>query len=131
MIEKIENSGVLIALVIRSNFEKEGIHFFTENKEIIQFGYMKRAAGYKIQPHIHKPYSRLTDGTQEVLFLKKGKVRVNFFDEKQNSLSSTVLNTGDWIVLLLQGHGFDFIEESELFEVKNGPYASDDDKVKF
>ena len=40
-------------------------------------------------------------------------------------------NTGDVILLASGGHGFQMIEQSEIIEVKQGPYVESLDKNKF
>ena len=92
---------------------------------------MKHPKGKTIQPHIHNPVPRQVHYTQEVLFLKKGKLRVDFYDEQQNYLESHILEAGDVILLAAGGHGFKVLEELEMFEVKQGPYAGDSDKTRF
>ena len=69
--------------------------------------------------------------TQEVLFIKSGRVRVNFYTEDKAFITSRELKAGDAILLASGGHGFEFIEEIEMIEVKQGPYSSDEDKVRF
>ena len=69
--------------------------------------------------------------TQEVLYIKSGKVRVDFYDNNQNYIQSTVVKTGDVILLSDGGHGFKMLENSEMIEVKQGPYCGERDKVRF
>jgi mannose-6-phosphate isomerase-like protein (cupin superfamily) len=69
--------------------------------------------------------------TQEVLLIKSGKVRVDFYDDDKNYLESTIVAKGDVILLAGGGHGFEMLEESEIIEVKQGPYAGEKDKVRF
>jgi len=92
---------------------------------------MKRPKGYAIPPHVHNFVPREVQFTQEVLFIKSGKVRVDFYDEQQNYLESHILNPGDVILLAYGGHGFEFLGETEMIEVKQGPYAGDQDKTRF
>jgi mannose-6-phosphate isomerase-like protein (cupin superfamily) len=92
---------------------------------------MKHPSGKKIDPHVHNPVKREVQFTQEVLFLKKGKLRVDFYDDDQNYLESRVLNDGDIILLSTGGHGFEVLEEIEMIEVKQGPYAGEGDKTRF
>jgi hypothetical protein len=120
-----------MGLIIRADFSHEGIEFFTPEKFSQQLAYMKRSAGYKIAPHIHNQVRREVFYTQEVLFIKSGRVRVNFYDESQNFLESRVLYTGDVMLLAKGGHGLDVLEESEIIEVKQGPYTGDLDKTRF
>jgi hypothetical protein len=65
------------------------------------------------------------------LFIRKGKVQVDFYSDKQDFLESRVLETDDIILLVQGGHGFKVIEELEMFEVKQDLYAGDEDKIMF
>jgi len=69
--------------------------------------------------------------THEVLVIKRGKLRVDFYDDDRIYLESRILRTGDVILLVGGGHGFEVLEETEMFEVKQGPYAGGDDKTVF
>ena len=131
MIEKIEHDGKLFALIISNDFSEDGIHFFTPDDFSQQLAYMNHPKGKKIEPHIHNPVSREVTYTLEVLFLKRGKLKVDFYDEQQNYLKNCVLEAGDVVLLAMGGHGFEVLEEIEMFEVKQGPYAGGADKTRF
>jgi len=131
MVERIEFDGKLFAIIIYNNFKSEGINFFTEPDSLLQMGVMSHISGHEIKPHIHKPFKRITEGTQEVIYIKKGKVLIEFYDYKKRYFSNHELNEGDWIILIDGGHGFKMIEDSIMIEVKNGPYAADEDKIRF
>lgn len=131
MIQQITHNGKLLAIIIRRDFEKKGIEFFTPDNFSQQLAYMKRPKNYIIQPHIHNPVVREVQYTHEVLFIKSGKVRVDFYDDNKNYLESTILEAGDVILLASGGHGFEMLEESEIIEVKQGPYAGEKDKTRF
>lgn len=131
MVEQIMHDDILHAIIIRSNFTAEGIHFFTPGQMSQQLAYMRRPAGHVIDPHVHCPNLRSVWLTQEVLLLRSGKVRVDFYDSQRHYLESRVLYAGDVILLADGGHGFHMLEESEIIEVKQGPYAGDADKVRF
>ena len=131
MIQYITNNKLLLSIIVRHNFQKKGIEFFTPPEFSQQLAYMKRPKDYIIPPHIHNPISREVQWTQEVLFVKKGKVRVDFYDENKNYLKSTILETGDIILLAHGGHGFEMLEDTEIIEVKQGPYAGEMDKIRF
>tara|TARA_Y200000002_G_scaffold381292_2_gene394921 strand:- start:351 stop:779 length:429 start_codon:yes stop_codon:yes gene_type:complete len=131
MIEYFKNNEILYAIIINSEYKQEGINFFTPNEFSQQLGYMSRPMGYKIPPHYHNVISREVKLTNEVLFIKSGKIRVDFFDENQSYLESRVLKKGDIILLAKGGHGFEMLEKSEIIEVKQGPYAGDKDKTRF
>lgn len=131
MIEHVKIDEKDCALIIRANFHGGGIHFLTDPATSLQVGYMNRARGYVIRPHVHKPVPRTIEYTHEVLFIRSGLVRVSFFDDDQEFRSSTVLTQGDVILLTSCGHGFEMLEDSEIVEVKQGPYAGEDDKTRF
>jgi mannose-6-phosphate isomerase-like protein (cupin superfamily) len=131
LFEKIITDNLLLAIIIRSDYKKDGIEFFTNDNDSQQLGYMNRPDGYIIPPHRHNIVPRAVHLTQEVLFIKSGKVRVDFYDNDQNYIQSTVLEKGDVILLSDGGHGFKMLENSEMIEVKQGPYCGERDKVRF
>ncbi|MDV2487619.1 cupin domain-containing protein [Acinetobacter johnsonii] len=131
MIQNIIYKDKLLSVIIRHSFQKEGIEFFTPNDFSQQLAYMKRPKDYVIAPHIHNPVPRQVQFTKEVLYLKSGKVRIDFYDDEKNYLESIILEAGDVILLAFGGHGFTMLEESEIIEVKQGPYAGDLDKTRF
>jgi len=131
MRETLKLNNKIIAIIIRAGFSKNGIEFFTPNDFSQQLGYMKREKGYHIEPHIHKSISREVMLTQEVLFIKSGIVRVDFYDDQCEYYESRILNRGDIILLANSGHGIVTLEESEIIEVKQGPYLEEEDKIRF
>jgi hypothetical protein len=131
MIENISYDNRVLAMILRSTFNEPGIKFFTPDNYSQQLAYMNRPQGYVIQPHVHNSVPRQVQFTKEVLFIKSGSVRVDFYDDEQNYLESRILNPGDVILLAFGGHGFEMLEASEIIEVKQGPYAGDADKTRF
>ncbi len=131
MLEHINHEGTLLALILRSGYRAEGIKFFTPGDFSQQLGYMNRPRGYVIPPHVHNAVAREVQFTQEVLFIRSGKVRVDFYDDAQNYLWSRILEAGDVALFAQGGHGFEMLEASEIVEVKQGPYAGEHDKTRF
>lgn len=131
MIDTIMKNDQLLAIIISHRFSEPGIHFFTPHNLSQQLAYMRHPTGKKIPPHVHNPVSREVNFTQEVLFIRKGKLRVDFYDDNRMYLESRILEAGDTILLATGGHGFEVIEEIEMIEVKQGPYAGDQDKTRF
>jgi len=131
MIKHIEHEGRLLAMIVPATFNEPGVHFFTDTGLSQQLAYMQHPAGKDIQAHVHKPVRREIHYTQEVLVLRKGKLRVDFYDDDQTYLESQILTSGDIILLVEGGHGFKVLEEIEMFEIKQGPFVPDQDKVKF
>lgn len=131
MIEQITHNNKIFATIIRSDYHAEGIQFFTPGEFSQQLGYMNRPDGYVIEPHVHNIVERKVELTQEVLVVRSGKVRVDFYDEEQVYLESRIINTGDIILLAHGGHGFKMLEPTEMVEVKQGPYCAEQDKTRF
>ena len=131
MIEKITYHQQLLALIVSHQFNKSGIHFFSPDDLSQQLAYMRHPAGKIIQPHVHNPVPREVEYTQEVLFIKKGRLRVDFYNDHQEYLESRLLEAGDVILLVTGGHGFEVVEEIEMIEVKQGPYVGEKDKTRF
>lgn len=131
MVEVISHHAQILAYIVPNSFDAPGISFFTPNEFSQQLAYMHHPAGKIIQPHIHNPVQRSVAYTLEVLFIKKGKLRVDFYDDQKNYLESRILGAGDTILLATGGHGFEVLEELVMLEVKQGPYAGESDKTRF
>ena len=131
MINTISHHGKLLGLLVSHRFREEGLHFLTSEHLSQQLAYMRYPGGKVITPHIHLPTERSLQDTQEVLVIKRGKVRVDFYDDGQNYLESHLLEAGDVILLAGGGHGFEVLEEAEMIEVKQGPYMGEGEKIRF
>jgi hypothetical protein len=131
MIEKIIHNNTVIALIIYKDYKQEGIQFLSPNEYSLQLGYMTRPKGYRVLPHIHNSVHRNTIGTQEVLFIKSGEIRIDFYSFEQVFLESRKLSAGDIILLAGAGHGIEVLKEAEIVEVKNGPFIEGVDKGRF
>jgi mannose-6-phosphate isomerase-like protein (cupin superfamily) len=131
LVREIRYQGELLAIIISAEFRETGIHFFTSNDLSQQLAYMRHPVGKVIQPHIHNPAPREVIYTQEVLLIKEGSLRVDFYGEDREYVASYILNRGDVILLIKGGHGFEVLEEVEMIEVKQGPFVGDCDKTRF
>ncbi|MDJ0703954.1 MAG: hypothetical protein QNJ46_11795 [Leptolyngbyaceae cyanobacterium MO_188.B28] len=131
MIYEITYHGKLLAIIVGHHFHEPGVHFFTPGEFSQQLAYMRHPTGKVIPPHVHNPVRREVQYTQEVLLIKKGKLRVDFYSDQRNYLESRILESGDVILLIQGGHGFEVLEEVEMIEVKQGPYVGEQDKTRF
>jgi len=131
MIERIHRNGSLLALIVRHRFNEPGVHFLTPDDLSQQLAYMRHPAGKVIEAHVHNPVPREVNYSQEVLLIRKGRLRVDFYDQDLCYLESRVLEAGDTILLVTGGHGFEVLEEVEMIEVKQGPYVGEGDKTRF
>jgi hypothetical protein len=131
MSEEIFIDGALCAIVLSAGYDKTGIQFFTPNELSQQLASMSYKPGKIIPAHTHRPVRREVLYTQEALFIRKGKLRVDFYSTQQEYRRSRILQTGDVILLIAGGHGFEVLEDLNMVEVKQGPYAGDSDKLVF
>ncbi len=128
---RIVNEGQLIAIILRGDSLDEGIEFYTSDDSAQQVGAMSWSVGHQVTPHIHQIVERKVMRTQEVLIIKKGKVRMDLYDDNQNYLESHIAGAGDIIYLSSGGHGFTMLEDTVMVEIKQGPYVGVQDKVRF
>jgi mannose-6-phosphate isomerase-like protein (cupin superfamily) len=131
MLKEIKYKNKMLAIIISNKYSEPGIHFFTPDDFSQQLAFMKHSKGKIIQPHVHNPVQREVHFTKEVLFIRKGKIRIDFYTEDQNYIESHFLESGDVILLSEGGHGIEILEETEMIEVKQGPYAGENDKTRF
>lgn len=130
-IETITHGLEPIAMIIRREYEEPGIQFFTPANFSQQIAYMKHPAGHRIQAHVHNLLIRQVLYTQEVLFIRQGKVKVNLYSSDRAFIGHRILNTGDLILLCGGGHALEMLAETSMIEVKQGPFAGDGDKTRF
>jgi hypothetical protein len=130
-LQEVTHNGQLLAMIIPHGYSRPGVNFFTPGTFSQQLAYMRHQEGHAIDPHTHNPVPREVTLTQEVLILRKGRLRVDFYDNSQTYLKSTIIEAGDVILLAAGGHGFTVLEEVEMIEVKQGPFAGMDDKSRF
>jgi mannose-6-phosphate isomerase-like protein (cupin superfamily) len=121
----------ILAIILRASFTADGIRFFTPDAFSQQLAYMNRPTGYVIPPHVHNPVVREVEFTREVLFIRSGRVRVDFYDDNHEYHGSQILARGDVLLLASGGHGFEMLEPTEMIEVKQGPYVGEQDKTRF
>lgn len=130
-IKKIEHNGKILAIIISNDYSKDGVEFFTPNDFSQQLAYMKHPKGKRIDAHTHNVVPREVSYTKEVLVIRKGKLRVDFYEDDKTYIESHIVNAGDIILLAFGGHGFECLEEVEMVEIKQGPYLGEQDKVRF
>ena len=123
--------GILAALLVRSQASAVGIEFLTPKEQSQQVGLMTRPKGYVVAAHEHLPQHREISDTNEVLVVRRGRIRISLFDSARKLGPIFELEEGDVVLLGAGGHMVEFIEESEVLEIKQGPYSQAIDKVRF
>lgn len=131
MIKQITHDNKILAIIIKKDYKKDGVEFFTPDDFSQQLAFMSHKKGKTIDAHTHNIISREISYTKEILVIRKGKLRVDFYEEDKTYIESHIIEEGDIILLAYGGHGFEIIEDCEMIEIKQGPYLGDGDKVRF
>ena len=131
LIETITTGLEPVALIIRAEYDEPGIQFFTPANFSQQVAFIRHPPGHKIAAHVHNLQLRQVLYTQEVLFVRRGKVKVNLYSSDRKLIRSRILKSGDLILLCGGGHSLEMMEETSMIEVKQGPYAGEGDKTRF
>ena len=133
-IERIIHKKKNYALIIRNKiqFKRKGVNFFTKDQDLLQVGFLKHNKNHIIKSHIHIKRKRIVNYSSEVLIVKKGELKVNFFDNYEKKIPKTkILYKNDIIILFQGGHGFEVNKNCEIIDVKQGPYFKRKDKKLF
>lgn len=129
-IQKIIADGKVIALAGYS-VSVDGIRFVTEPADPFQIGIMERPKGYAVEPHRHPDRTITLTSVSEFLFVEHGRLRVTFYGSAWQEITHVELASGDFIVIFSGGHSVEFLEDSRVHEVKQGPYPGDGGAKEF
>lgn len=121
--ENIFHKKELVAVYLKSM--QDGSRPLSLPKEPLQVLAIKRKKGEVVASHTHLPRKRVTETLQECLLVRKGKVRVSLYGLDRKLFKIIVLKKGEVLILLKGGHALEFLENTEIIEVKNGPYRED------
>ena len=130
-LDEVRQKDRLLGVVIRAGFSIEKTTFITPESSPQQVGLLKFSREETIRPHIHNCVPREVSRTQEVLVVSSGRVRIDFYDEDLMFADRRVVEQGDVVFLCTGGHGFYFLEDTSIIEIKNGPYVGASDNTKF
>ncbi len=132
MIERIEDNGVLYAIIIRHDNTSEKTQFYTSPTEPFQLAQFFYDKGKVFPAHEHTRIERTLEGTSEVLLIRKGKLKTDIYDVHRKYLGTWILSDGDLILILKGGHGFEVLTDGfNMIEIKQGPYLGEMDKTRF
>ena len=120
-VENIKKDEKLLAVILRNSSPEKEVEFLTPNDFSLQLGIHKRKKNEIVEPHEHVPFEEVKNlEVQEVIFVKKGKISVDIYHKKK-MVKNAVLGSND-LILLNSGHSVKFLEDTELIEIKQGPY---------
>ncbi len=122
--EQVKHGGLLWAVIVRCGNVSPGVHFVTPQENALQVGKQWRPKGTVINSHVHCAIALKNHDSflQEVLHIERGKLKVIFYTDDGKCIDERLLGAGDTILLIQGGHGFEILEETQMLEVKMGPY---------
>jgi len=120
-VETIKQGDKIFAIIIKGNSVKK-YQFFSPESFPLQIGAVYKNGGEKIRSHLHNEPIKTVRITQEFLYIEKGKVRVSIYNNSGKIIAKRILKQGDKILSASGGHGFEILEDTVFFEVKQGPY---------
>lgn len=125
--------GKVLARLIEPSDWKEGLGFFSNDREFIQVGTWFYNKGKQLQNHVHNEFERTAFRTCETVYMVSGSMRVNLYTLEKDYVESFDIKQGDALILLDSGHGYEILEDgTKVLEIKNGPFVGVDiDKEKF
>ena len=124
------DGGEIIAIVVKRDFEKEGVNFVSKPDFPLQLGISSYRKGDTIKAHFHIEKEIRINKIQEVVHIKSGRTMVNLYDPNGKKFKSVELSDGDTIFFVAGGHGFEMLEDTKIVEVKQGPYFGKDKDKK-
>ena len=124
-------SGDLL-LGIRANIDNcmtsGGLHFFGNEKDFIQVALFRYDNGKELKAHNHiLRHGYETMKTQEMLFVWRGKIEINIFDEEDKFIFADIMTDGDFYIYYNGGVGYRVLQDdTKMLEVKVGPFEGAD-----
>jgi hypothetical protein len=127
-IREIKEGEVILARhILAADAWGSGLKFFSQDSEYVQVGTWGYSAGKELLAHSHNEVKREVLWTQEVLYIRKGRIRADIYDTSNLKVAELIGEEGDLLILLIGGHGYVILEEgTQVLEVKNGPYLGAD-----
>lgn len=130
---EIKDGDTVLARHVTSDEWAKGLKFFSCDEDYVQVGIWGYDAGKKLLAHSHNDVPRQVHFTQEVLYVRKGRISARIFNSRRELVSEREVNEGDIIALMYGGHGYAILQDdTQVLEVKNGPYVgAEKDRVRF
>lgn len=121
--EEIKDKKKVLVLILRNGEFPSGLNFYTRDKDFVQVATWNYNKGKKTSLHSHKIVDRVANWTQEVIYVKKGKVKAEIYTDNDKFYKEVILNSGDIAIIFAGGHIFEVLEDNtQVLEIKNGPY---------
>lgn len=121
--ELIKDNETLIAKIYRNTDWPENLNFYTIDSDFVQVSTWNYNSGKHLKAHGHKIAEKKSDRTQEVIFVKSGKLKIILYSENDVAIYENTMETGDFAIIFAGGHSYDILnDKTQVLEIKNGPY---------
>lgn len=130
-VEEIASGEQLLAYVISASASTRSTAFLTGDEATFQAGFIVYPAGGEVVPHVHLPVQRTVVGTSELLIVRQGRCLLDLYTSDRELVATRELGPGDAVLSVAGGHGFRMIEDTVLFELKQGPFTGGSEKERF
>ncbi len=131
-VERISHQGIDYAIVLRADAGSEDkYNFLTDPEGPLQMGVNFYTQGETIRSHYHLERDMPRVQVQEFILVSAGRLVLKLFDNEKRLFASVDMESGDAVLLLRGGHGFDILADTKIVEIKQGPYVEGGDKVLF
>ena len=121
--EQFYSQDILVGIKIGTF--SDGTNPVTDPNQPLQVLALKHPAGKRIEIHTHTPHQRITHVLQKCLMVKKGEIRVELYGPDKKYMRDVALQEGDFFILINGAWGVSFLQDSEIIEIKNGPFKDD------
>ncbi len=120
----IVHEGLVLARHLAADAWPEALAFHSADADFLQVGTWSYKAGRQLAAHRHNPVPREVGHTQELVFVRRGRLAATIYALDDTPVERIELRAGDVLVLLHGGHGYEILEDdTQVLEVKNGPYV--------
>lgn len=126
MIERIVHNGEIVAIIARDVSRIKDVEFLTDPQDSLQVGILRRQIGQKVGPHKRHYKEQLISSMHQAVHVLQGSLLLKIYDENtEQIIRSLRMNAGDVVTLQKHGHGIEFLEETLILEIKQGPYPGE------
>ena len=119
--ETIKIGDTILAIIVKHGEIKDKLNFITPENFPLQVGIHNREKDTYVKPHRHLNYDKLENfPVQEIFYIESGKIKVGLYHGGEKA-KEIILSKGD-LIILNSGHDVQFLEDSKMIEIKQGPY---------
>lgn len=106
-----------------------GTNVITADSEPLQVVALKHKKGETVKSHLHIGRRRQIYSTQTCFIVKRGRIKIDLYNNAKKYVQSLTLGVGSLFISLAGGHAVTYLADTEIIEIKNGPFIKDEVKI--